>query len=321
MILRTIDEWIKTSGGRFIYDRKPENTIKFHMPITIDPIEELFQPIVRKECNLSRCFCAEVHNVHVIDGRVFDQTLSKEMAEFSTCGSMTMTERTCELQNAVHLVDVDAGENYWHWMTTALAKMVFVPEMTKDVRYIVNSLNCNFVLDSLTKLGINPSLCIETYKHKNIYCKNLMLPSPLRDNDSVGTLFLRDKFRHGNLFKNRLYISRRGRRRILNESDVVSLLSPLGFQVVHCENMSFEEQVKAFSCADIVVAPHGAGLTNSIFVHPNSKILELRSPKYFGSCYWKLCNNLGFQYYSLFGEGIFQRRLKTFQEAFVLTWL
>jgi capsular polysaccharide biosynthesis protein len=88
-----------------------------------------------------------------------------------------------------------------------------------------------------------------------------------------------------------------------NETEVMNLLGNIGFKMVRCEDLSFEEQVKTFYNAETVVSPHGAGLTNLLFAKDNTKVLELRSPHYFGRCYYYLSGHLGFPYYSLYGEG------------------
>ncbi len=63
----------------------------------------------------------------------------------------------------------------------------------------------------------------------------------------------------------RIFITRRGRRRILNEGEVVRRLSRHGFVPVDLEDLSFEEQIDLFYDAEVVVGAHGAGLTNMLF--------------------------------------------------------
>jgi len=50
-------------------------------------------------------------------------------------------------------------------------------------------------------------------------------------------------------------------RRIINEHEVIEALATFGFVAYALEEMSFSEQVRLFSQAEMVVAPHGAGLT------------------------------------------------------------
>ncbi len=86
--------------------------------------------------------------------------------------------------------------------------------------------------------------------------------------------------------RERLYISRAGARvrRVINEEAVLVALRPLGFRAVRLEELPFSEQVNLFRSAEIVVAPHGAGLANILF-SPHATVVELVSrvvsPVYF----------------------------------------
>jgi hypothetical protein len=64
----------------------------------------------------------------------------------------------------------------------------------------------------------------------------------------------------------RIFITRRGRRRILNEGEVVRRLSRHGFEPVDLEDLSFEEQIDLFYDAEVVVGAHG-------FVFPHYLLL------------------------------------------------
>ncbi|MDJ0707109.1 MAG: glycosyltransferase family 61 protein [Leptolyngbyaceae cyanobacterium MO_188.B28] len=97
-------------------------------------------------------------------------------------------------------------------------------------------------------------------------------------------------------FSPNIFISRKnaGRRRIVNEDELIEKLSRLDFVAYTLEDMSVADQARLFSQAEIIVAPHGAGLTNMIFSE-KAAIIEL-----FGSgmplFYFSLAKGLGFQY-------------------------
>jgi capsular polysaccharide biosynthesis protein len=67
--------------------------------------------------------------------------------------------------------------------------------------------------------------------------------------------------------------------------------------------MSFREQVGALAGAEVVLAPHGAGLSNLVFARPDAKVIELFSPRYVNPCYWKLACTLRLPYAYLIGSG------------------
>ena len=70
------------------------------------------------------------------------------------------------------------------------------------------------------------------------------------------------------------------RRHIPNHDDVARALqslvrAPFEFQNVHLEQLSFEEQVRLFAHAALVVGQHGAGFANCLWMQPGSKVVEL----------------------------------------------
>ena len=93
----------------------------------------------------------------------------------------------------------------------------------------------------------------------------------------------------------RIYVSRRDsqRRRITNENEVEDYFLRRGFEIVVLSALSFREQIGTFASADVVVAPHGAGLANTIFCAPDVKIVELMSDAYVNRCFLNLSRALG----------------------------
>ena len=67
--------------------------------------------------------------------------------------------------------------------------------------------------------------------------------------------------------KRRIFVTRRHAttRRVLNEPEVSALLTRYGFEGVELSELSFRQQVELFHEADIVVGPHGAGLSSIVF--------------------------------------------------------
>lgn len=64
-------------------------------------------------------------------------------------------------------------------------------------------------------------------------------------------------------------------RRLLNEDAVMELLAPQGFNRVVLEKMPLKDQVALFASADTILAPHGAGLANIVFLASGARVVEL----------------------------------------------
>lgn len=95
----------------------------------------------------------------------------------------------------------------------------------------------------------------------------------------------------------RILVSRQhaSKRRILNFADLEAALRPMGFEVVELEALDFENQVELFYDAEIVVGPHGAGLTNVLFAD-RVDVIELFPSWYVMPHYLYLARSLGHSY-------------------------
>ena len=83
---------------------------------------------------------------------------------------------------------------------------------------------------------------------------------------------------------------------------MVEVLEQSGFVSILPESMSLAEQIAHFYYAEVIVAAHGSGLTNTIFCSPGTKVIELMSPHYISHYYWGISQYLQLQHYFLTGE-------------------
>jgi hypothetical protein len=70
----------------------------------------------------------------------------------------------------------------------------------------------------------------------------------------------------------RIYVARQ-QRGLANDSDVWAMLRVRGFE--RFEPATWEDNVVAFASAEIVVGPHGAGLSNVVFCPPGAHLVEI----------------------------------------------
>jgi hypothetical protein len=103
--------------------------------------------------------------------------------------------------------------------------------------------------------------------------------------------------------RKRLYVSRKGAdtRQLLNEDELLSMLqSEFYFYPILNENYSLIEQLALYRNADIVMGPHGAGLTNILFADSPSLLIEMFSQVQ-QPFYQALAQALGIQYLGIPG--------------------
>lgn len=78
--------------------------------------------------------------------------------------------------------------------------------------------------------------------------------------------------------KNRIYVSRAGRRRVINEASVIALLKKYDFTIIEDKPRSVAEQVAIYKNASFILGPHGASFTNIIWCEPGTHLVELFAP-------------------------------------------
>jgi capsular polysaccharide biosynthesis protein len=98
--------------------------------------------------------------------------------------------------------------------------------------------------------------------------------------------------------KKAIYISRRHARcrRVLNEDDLLDGLAQRGIEVVCLEYVSFEDSICLFRDATLIVGPHGAGLSFSVFSNPGSVLLEINTSGSSESHFSTLAGECGLKY-------------------------
>ncbi len=60
----------------------------------------------------------------------------------------------------------------------------------------------------------------------------------------------------------------------MNHDQVLNEVQKAGFEIVDSGAIAFDDQVRVFSQASVILAPHGAGLTNSIWARPGAVVAE-----------------------------------------------
>ena len=81
-----------------------------------------------------------------------------------------------------------------------------------------------------------------------------------------------------------------------NELEVTEFLKKRSFEIVTLEGKSICEQAEIFNSSSVIIAPHGAGLTNIIFCDPGTKVFEFFSPRWFSLAYIHLSSLLNLKH-------------------------
>ncbi|MBC5992539.1 glycosyltransferase family 61 protein [Pontibacter cellulosilyticus] len=211
--------------------------------------------------------------------------------------------------NVFHTLIGGSGENnYFHWMIDSLPRLHLLQKagwFDKIDWFVVPKHSLPYQKDTLRILGIPDTKIVEGHSVNHIKADTLFASTFVRNIEHIpnwACQFLRDKFipaaQRIIQTPKRIYISRQDSsyRSVTNEANVLKVLHKYGFKKVELSELTFTEQVSLFKNAEVVVAPHGAGLTNLVFCRPGTQVIELFAREYTPPLYADLASKVNLKY-------------------------
>ncbi len=216
---------------------------------------------------------------------------------------------------------------YFHWLFDVLPRINLLkssPLNWEKIDYFIINNNYNFQKETLTKLGIEESKIINPNSENDLHiqAENLIIPS------FPGTIawmpkwsckFLKDNFIDQQYLQEkatkRIYIKRNlsTTRRLINEEEIIEFLqTKFNFEAINLESLTVSQQANLLAQSQVVISPHGSGLSNLVFCQEGTKVIEIFSPFYVYPCYWLISNLVNLDYYYLIGETFYSENFDKF---------
>jgi hypothetical protein len=204
---------------------------------------------------------------------------------------------------------------YYHWVCESLPRIWAVKEQLQDLVLLLpeHYRHNNFVLSSISAFTFKDIFYIP--QGKGVLADRLLMPEikPIMESYDariflqLSCLYKQFAIKQFDIHvskHDRVFISRSksGRRKIVNEAEVIKVLEEYGFRTLYCEDYSFIEQVAIFSNIKYLVALHGSGLSNMIFMPPQAKVMEFHKTKtndgdWHSLIFWYMADAMNLQYY------------------------
>ncbi len=227
------------------------------------------------------------------------------------CVDVSLLDKPKKIHGKVAVLAQFGSKCYYHWMLEVLPRLALLQKSGVSYDYLYISSQLRYMQETLELLGVDVSKIIGPSDDTHyIQADELIIPSEpsaCRYSSDFVIHFLRDnfiplaeKFVDYNKLSKKVFIRRdeNSIRRIANEDEVFELLQPYGFVGYTLEELSVLEQVALFHHADIIVAEHGAGLTNIVFAQPGTKVIEIfQASKRL--TYWYISQQLGLDHVCL----------------------
>ena len=201
--------------------------------------------------------------------------------------------------------------NYYHWTTEILPRLRLLEQTRAQVDHYCIPRRHSYHVDSLLMMGIPRERLVSLGKYTHLQADTLMIPSVNRQEmTSDNARFLHDRLAarcgaQGDApAPHKIYVARRRRgwRRVLNESELMARLTPMGFRRYYLEDLSTQEQVRLFHHASMVVGPHGSGLVNLVYCRPGTRVVEIGTPVRPSGLFRIIAHHRGLRYLNYVGQ-------------------
>ena len=304
------------------YDRPP-------LPATLEPV--MHEAFLREEARLApRTFVAEIPEARVYgdcgavispdDRLLLDVSQEMGMNRFEhPVFFRVRLPRALQLAGKSAVLATAGRANYSHWMCDSLPRLELLRKAGfrwGDIDHFLVGEFTPFQKETLELLGIDPArrpLCTTS---SHFRCETLLLPAlpgMIGHPPPWAGEFLREMILGPSEYAagasdartgKRIYISRAGARfrRVLNDDEVIATLQGEGFTVVKLETLNVAAQARLFAEAEVVVSPHGAGLTNILFCQPGAVVVEIFSPRCVIPAYYGMSSRGHLRYGYLLGR-------------------
>jgi hypothetical protein len=200
------------------------------------------------------------------------------------------------------------SNNFYHWFTEALPKMIYVKNYVEgDGKFFFPFALTDYQLTSLKICNINfyyTTNDVTLFPRLKVV-ENLTGSTGYHHRDLLNETseLIKNNFPADRNIKRKVYVTRQNacRRRILNEEQLKPVLTKYGFEIFDFDEIKFEQQVEILMNTSILVAQHGAALTNMIFMQAGSAVVELLPKEVFNDkCYFILAGTMKHHYYYSF---------------------
>lgn len=198
-----------------------------------------------------------------------------------------------------------ATANYVHWLTETLPKLALIDgiDAYRGLPYIIDAELHPNILESLRYLNSNSRNVIQIGRGELLAVEKLVAISPVAyvpfdfkpgikpnelDINPGSALYSPDGLHQvrqsmvaflgetEGALKRRLFLRRTGKSRPMNNSiEIEAMVREHGFEIIEPETLSFADQVRLFSSAELIVSQGGAALGNIIFAPAGCHVIVL----------------------------------------------
>lgn len=165
----------------------------------------------------------------------------------------------------------------WCWKGVDLSRMVFLS----------GNIDSEFVTKLAAPFGVRPDMMVKL--DRPMLVRNLTVARQPYVLERTISQNARNVFRHISEWYDRqspiekIYVSRRkfgGNRHLTNEKEIEGIFSDHGFEIIHPQQMTIEDQVNVFGNAKVIAGPSGTAMYNLVFGRKKQRAIILASDQF-----------------------------------------
>lgn len=274
--------------------KAPRLTVQPTAPEEVFRLNDATEPVIvwqLRRVLVSALYGGAILNQH---NRVYRRFLSFPWGKalHPALSSPYLGRQRAPLRRAIFLLTPEAKGNYYHWMTDLLPRLLLIRKSNpRDVdrqAIILHHPPAAYEADTLALLNI-PARHIVRLKPFETVPADCLIVADYYDNTGGFPRWKRhllDEFKQQAGVTcatdepcDKIYLFRgnQRKRRLIGEDRLVEVLKERGFRIIDPQHLSLSEQIERVARAKVVVALHGAALTNLIFCREGTQVVELRS--------------------------------------------
>lgn len=201
------------------------------------------------------------------------------------------------------LLSLPWHHNIFHWMIEILPRLLLY-DLSEDLHHlklVAPKSSPRFVRESLRLTGYEDRVCFVedgVYRFEKLHILSRL--STTADVSPFAIEWLNRKMKKSKVgtSKKRIYVSRADAkiRFVVNEQEVLDILSDFGFETVTMSQYPLEKQIEIFQQAEIVVGSHGAAFSHVAFMEPGATFIEFFESGHINQCYYRIASLKNLKY-------------------------
>ncbi len=198
-----------------------------------------------------------------------------------------------------------SSENFYHFICDQIPRILYALEKGYEFDKVLVRNASSFQKELLSKLGLQDKVITledgEYLQAEKILCPTYPYDGRISPNMTKRLATLGSLFESAQVSTyDKIFINRRSGRTLSDKSAERSI-KERGFHEIFLEDYSLPEQITLLRSAREIVAIHGAGLTNLVFVDDQAKlqVYELFNAYFINLCYCKVSLVKGLNYHAV----------------------